>query len=169
MAAHHPPRPARGALAALLAVAGAALTACSDENDNALAPYSPVEVPDIRGPEDFDDPYRGVLDSAVHEDLDAYEGIEMTLLAEVVDVVSPQAFTVTSPVEEDVEPILVVTTGEAGADPAAGDQVVLAVTPVDGFEPDLVAEEFGLDGTPEELEEWDDELFLVATIVEPAP
>ena len=168
MAAHPPRRSARGALAALLVVAGGALTACSDESDNALAPFSPVEVPDIRGPEDLDDAYTGVLDSVLYEDLDAWEGIEMTLLAEVVDVASPRAFTVTSP-EEEVEPILVVTTADAGADPSPGDQVVLAVTAVDGFAPQVVAEELDLDLAPEELEEWGDEIFLVATIVEPAP
>lgn len=156
-------------LAAVLSVSGVGLTACG-EDENALAPESPVEVPDIRGPGDIDDAYSGVLDAAFIEDLDAYTGIEVTLLAEVAETVSPRVFTVTSPQAEEVEPVLVVTTEDAeGTEPAAGDRLVMAATPVDGFDAEVVADELELDLAPEQLEGWDDEVFLVSTVLEPAP
>jgi hypothetical protein len=157
------------ALAAVLVLAGAGLSACADEDDNALAPNSPVELPDIRGPEDLDDPYSGVLDASFVEDLPAYVEEEVTLLAAVAEVLSPRAFTVTSPGDGDeVEPVLVVATNAAagGAEPAAGAELLIAATPVDEFDAALATEELGLDVRPQELERWDDEVVLVATILE---
>ena len=160
--------PATRAVAVVLALAPIALTSCGSEDDNALAPFSPVDVPDIRGPGDLDDAYSGVLDERVREDLDAYAGIEMTLLVQVADVLGPGAFTVTSPEGDGVEPVLAVTTPDAAIDPDAGDQLVLAATPVDEFDAEVVAEQMQLAVEAQELEEWDGQLFLVATIVEPA-
>ena len=169
MRAYRSRRPAGRVLAALLTVAGLGLTACGQEDGNPLAPTSVVELPDIRGPEDIEDAYSGVLNSAFVEDLGAYSGIEVTVLAEVAETVSPRAFTVTSPEGQEVEPVLVVTTEDAeGPDPAPGDQLVIAATPVNGFDAEVVADELGLDLTPEELEEWGDETFLVATALEAA-
>ena len=159
--------PAARAVAAVLAVAAFGLTSCG-EDDNALAPTSPVDVPDIRGPGDLKDAYTGVLDERVREDLDAYAGIEMTLLVQVADVLGPGAFTVTSPEGDGVEPVLAVTTPDAAIDPDAGDRLVLAVTPVDEFDAEVVAEQMQLAVEAQELEEWDGQLFLVTTIVEPA-
>ena len=163
-------RPLAGpTLAAVLALTGAGLSACADEDDNALAPNSPVEVPDIRGPEDLDDPYTGVLDAKFYEDLPAYTGQEVTLLAEVVEVLSPRVFTVTSPDDPDVGPLLVVGTEEAGdVDPEAGQSLVIAATPGDEFDPEVVAEELALDIDHEPLEEWEGEPFLIGEVLEPA-
>jgi hypothetical protein len=164
-------RPLAGpTLAAVLALAGVGLSACGDEDDNALAPFSPVEVPDIRGPGDIDDAYSGVLDAAFVEDLDAYAGIEVTLLADVAEAISPRVFTVTPPEGEESGPVLVVVTEEAGdVDPRAGQSLVVAATPIDEFEAEVVIEELGLDVDADELEEWEGEPFLVATVLEPAP
>ena len=164
----HRSRWAGPALAAALALSGSGLSACAGQDgDNPLAPSAPVQLPDIRGAEDLDDAYSGVLDAAFREDLDAYDGIEVTLLAEVI---SPRVFTVTSPDDAGVEPALVVATAEAGGPaPEAGTPLLLAATPVDGFDAAVVAEELRLDLDEEAVEEWDGETFLVATIVEPAP
>jgi hypothetical protein len=164
-------RPLAGpTLAAVLALAGVGLSACGDEDDNALAPTSPVDVPDIRGPGDLDDPYSGVLNATFVEDLDAYTGAEVTLLADVAEVVSPRVFTVTSPDGAEAGPVLVVATEDAGdVDPQAGQSLVIAATPVDGFDAEVVIEELALDVDEEQLGEWDDEGFLVATVLEPAP
>ncbi len=49
------------ALAVALALAGAGLSACGGtDDDNPLAPHLEAEVPDIRGPDNLDDPYRGL-------------------------------------------------------------------------------------------------------------
>ncbi|MGY1836302.1 hypothetical protein ACI79P_14445 [Blastococcus sp. SYSU DS0510] len=167
----HRSRLAGPALAAALALSGTGLVACTGhDEDNPLAPNAPVQLPDIRGAEDIDDAYSGVLDAAFREDLDAYDGIEVTLLAEVAEVISPRVFTVTSPDDAGVEPALVVATaGAGGPEPEAGTPLLLAATPVDDFDAEAVAEELLLDLDEEAVEEWDGETFLVATIVEPAP
>ena len=163
-------RPAGPALAAVLTLSVIGLSGCAgQDDDNPLAPTAPVELPDIRGADDLDDPYSGVLDEAFREDLDAYDGIEVTLLVEVAEVVSSRVFSVTSPVDDDVDPVLVVTTEAAGElEPESGDQLLLAAEPVDEFDAEVVAEQLRVDLDAEAVDEWDDETFLVATIVEPA-
>ncbi len=170
MRAHRSRRPGRPALATVLTLMGLLLSGCGEEDANALAPESPVEVPDIRGPEDLDDPYSGVLDAAFREDLEAYTDAEVTLLAEVAEVLSPRAFTVTSPDGEEVDPVLVVTTADSGdVDPRAGQSLIIAATAVEDFDAGVVAEELDVDLDVAQAEEWDDETFLLATVLEPAP
>ncbi len=159
------------AFAAALVVAGAGLSGCADGmDDSAVAPNLETQVPDIRGSEELDDPYRGVLDARFVEDLPAYQEQQVTVLAAVAEVLSPRSFTVTSPDGSDVEPVLVITTEEAaGVQPQAGDDVVIAATPVGEFDAEVVEEELGTMLPGERYEEWDGETFLVATIIEPAP
>ncbi|WNV73640.1 hypothetical protein [Geodermatophilus sp. DSM 44513] len=161
----HRRRPLAGTtLAAVLALAGCA------QDDAATAPDSPVEVPDIRGEDDLDDPHTGALDAGFHEDLPAYDGIEVTLLAEVVEVVSPRVFTVSSPDGGEVGPVLVVATEEAGdVEPQPGTPLVVAATPDVSLEARAVAEELALDVGPEQLAEWDGQPFLPAEVLAPAP
>ena len=163
-------RPLAGpTLAAVLVLTGAGLSACGDEDDNALAPNSPVEVPDLRGEGDLDDPYSGVLDAEFYEDLPAYAGQEVTLLAEVAEVFSPRVFTLTAPGDAEVGDVLVVATEDAGdVDPQAGRSLVVAATPVDSFEAGVVVDELALDVDAAELEEWDERTFLVAEVLQPA-
>lgn len=161
----------RSVLVASLALAGAGLSGCAGEDDdNPLAPNSPLDLPDIRGSEDLKDVYTGELDAAFAEDLPAYVDAEVTLLTTVADVFNQRVFTVTSPDESDVEPVLVIATREAAdVRPATGDQLLIAAEPADELQPDVVVREMGLSIDPDELEDWDDETYLVATILEPAP
>lgn len=157
------------ALAALLALAGAGLSACSAEDDDLETPLA-AEIPDIRGPDDLADPYVGLLDAGFREDLESFAQLEVTLLAEVTERLAPQAFLAASPEDDDVDPVLVVTAASAGVvDAEAGESLFIAATPVQDFDAEVVVEELGLDIDPELLDEWDDETFLVATILEPAP
>jgi hypothetical protein len=157
-------------LAVVLVLAGGGLSACGgEEDDNARAPFDPVELPDIRGAEDIDDPYRGLLDAAFREDLDAWDDIEVTLLAEVADVLSPQVFTVTSPEDDQVDPVLVVATrAAADVDVQPGSALLIAATPDKDFDAEAAVTELDLDVEADDLEEWDDDAVLVATVLEPA-
>ena len=169
MSAHRPTRLARLGLAAVVVVSGAGLSACGGlDEDNALAPFDPVELPDIRGADDLDDAYSGVLDVRFREDLDAYENIEVTLLAEVAEVVSERVFTATSPVDSEVEPVLVVAAADAGSvEPRPGEALLIAATPVGDFDAEAAVEQLGLDVDTDQLEEWNGDVFLFATILEP--
>lgn len=156
-------------LAAVLALTGAGLSGCGTD-EGAPAPDLEAEVPDIRGEGDLDDPYTGVLDAAFYEDLPAYAGQEVTLLAEVAEVVSPRVFTVTAPEDADVGEVLVVATADArDVEPQAGSPLLVAATPVDSFEAGVVVDELGLDVDAAELAEWDEQTFLVAEVLQPAP
>ncbi|SFF47361.1 hypothetical protein [Blastococcus tunisiensis] len=157
-------------LAAVLVLAGVGLSACGEEDENALAPTLETEIPDIRGADDLDDPYVGILDPAFRADLEAYSEQEVTVLADVADVISPRAFTVTSPSGEEVDPVLVVTTADAGdVEPESGEALVIAATPLEGFDAGTVTEELGLDMDTADLDDWDGDVFLLATILEAAP
>lgn len=162
--------PARPLWAAVLVFATVVLSSCADEDDNAEAPFiEPEAVPDIRGPEDPDDPYVGLLDEAFREDLEAYSQQEVTLLAQVEEVLSPRAFSVTSPTG-DVDPVLVVTTPDVrGIDPEPGQDLVIAATPMEDFDARASTDELQLGPDAGELEDWDDDVFLLATILEAAP
>jgi hypothetical protein len=158
------------ALATVLALIGAGLAGCGEElDDQATAPQLETTVPDIRGADDIDDVYIGLLDERFVEDLPAYEDQEVTLLAEVAEVLSPRVFSMTSADGSDVEPVLVVTTG-AAADlaPETGDDVVVAATPEGELDPQALVEDLHLDVDPARLQDWEDEVYLLASIAEPS-
>jgi CheY-like chemotaxis protein len=92
------------------------------------------------------------------------------LLAEVAEVLAPRVFTVTSPEDAEVGPVLVVATQDAGdADPQAGTPFIVAATPVASSDATVVTEEFSLDVDPAQLAQWGDQAYLVAEVLAPAP
>lgn len=151
----------------LVLATSAALAGCAaDEEDMA---GTEVEVPDIRGSGDVTDAYTGALDAAFREDLDVWSDVEVTLLATVEEVLSPRTFTVTAPIGPEIEPVLVVVAESAGAQvPEAGENWVIAATPIENFDVDVVAETLDLPLSDEQYETWDEETFLVATALEEA-
>ena len=67
----------------------------------------------------------------------------------------------------EVGPVLVVATRDAGdADPQAGTPLIVTATPVDSLDAAVVTEEFSLDVDPAQ---WDDQAYLVAEMLAPAP
>ncbi|MDT0275472.1 hypothetical protein [Blastococcus goldschmidtiae] len=162
-----PRRPAgrRPTIAVLLAAAVAALPACSEDTVDA---GTGSDAPDVRGPDDLQDPYDGEYGEDFRDDIAGYEGQEVTLEAAVDQVISPVAFTITAPDGDDVEPTLVIVE-EPVIDLAPGAEVVVAGVPHEEFDLAAVEEELGAELPEEELEEWDDEPYVLAGIVEPAP
>jgi hypothetical protein len=138
------------------------LPACSE--DDAEAGGS-GDAPDVRGADDLQDAYDGVYSEDFREDIEGYEGIEVTLEAVVDQVISPMAFTITAPGGQDVESTLVVV-AEPVAGLAAGADVVVAGVPREEFDSAEVEEQLGAELPAEELEEWDDDPYLEADIVE---
>lgn len=154
------------ASASLLGVTTALLLGLSGCGEEELA-AGEMEVSDIRGEDDFTDPYTGEYDSAFREDVDVYAGAEVTVRAQVEDVLSPSSFTIVGPEGVAVEPLLVVATDDvAGLEP--GLPVTVAATAAKEFDVAEVETELGVDLDDEQYEEWDDEPFLLATIVEEA-
>jgi hypothetical protein len=152
----------RTAVLALAAVGALGLPACAD---NPEQPETGTDLPDIRGEEDLADPYDGPYDAEFHQDVEAYADQEVTLSADVAEVLSDRSFTITGPEGEEVEPILVVTE-DAVEGLEQGGSVLVAATAHDEFELADVEEELGVDLTDEEYEEWDGEPYLTASQVE---
>ncbi len=152
----------RGTVLALAAAGSLVLPACAE---NPEQPSTGTEASDVRGPEDLEDPYDGPLTAAFRQDIEAYVDQEVTLEAQVADVLSPAAFTITGR-DEEVEPLLVVVEQPVG-DLTPGIPVVVAATAQDEFEVAAVEEELGVD-LPEGAEEWEGEAYLRASIVENA-
>jgi hypothetical protein len=139
------------------------LTACGDPGVNEVE--DPEEVPDVRGEDDPTDIFTGAYDSEFREDMTAYTGQEVTLTAEVDEVLSPEAFSITSPDGEDVEPLLVLADGSSGA-VEAGSAVTIAATPFDEFDPAEAEQQIEVDLEDDLYADWEGEPFLVATTVE---
>ncbi|MCF6507415.1 hypothetical protein E9549_08340 [Blastococcus sp. MG754426] len=146
-------------LAALLP--GAALAGCGEDDEPAAGA---VDV-DVRPPEDLADPYTGAYTAEFREDLDAYAGLEVSLVGEVGRIVSPVAFTLTG---EDVEPILVVTEREM-PDLRPGQVVALGAEPTEEFDLAALERELGTDLPDEPYAEWDGDAYLDAATVEVRP
>ncbi|MGY1712683.1 hypothetical protein ACI8AC_24545 [Geodermatophilus sp. SYSU D00758] len=162
-------RTARVAVATGGAALALALGACGDDAAPPNNPDLEPGTPDIRGEDDLKDPYTGDYDSEFAEDLEAYNGQEVTLDAQVGEVVTQRVFTIESPPGAgDAEPALVVAEQDV-TDLAPGIAVVVAATPEDDFELSALEQELGVDLPEEDLEEWDGEVYLAASVVETSP
>ncbi|CCG03817.1 hypothetical protein [Blastococcus saxobsidens] len=136
-----------------------ALAGCGEDDTSAT---TPVDV-GVRPVEDLEDPYSGLYSEAFRDDIEGYEGLEVSLLGEVQRIISPIAFTLGG--EDDVEPILVIMHEELG-DLAPGQVVAVAAVPWEEFELVAVEEAVGSDLPDEAYANWEGEPFLDASIVQ---
>ncbi|TYP90292.1 hypothetical protein [Blastococcus xanthinilyticus] len=158
-----PPATRRPAMAGALLSATlglAVLTGCGEDD---TSPTTPADV-DVRPAEDLEDPYDGAYTEEFRDDLEGYNGLEVSLVGEVERIVSPIAFTLAG--TDGVEPILVVMQEEPG-NLAPGQTVAVAAQPWEEFELAEVEEAIGADLPDEAYADWEGEPFLDATIVEP--
>ncbi|WP_164700954.1 hypothetical protein [Modestobacter sp. KNN46-3] len=126
-----------------------------------------TDVSDIRGEDDFTDPYTGEYDEAFENDLDVLAGTEVTVLGRVEEVLTPSAFTIVGPEGTTVEPLLVVAAEEVG-ELESGTPVTVAATVGRDFEVTEVEDQLGVDLEDAEFEQWLGREYLAATIVEPS-
>lgn len=161
----HRPLGRRTAAALVVAATAVALPACSEDDPE---PSAGDEVPDVRGPDDLDDVFNGPYSADLREDLEGYDGQEITVEGTVDQVLSPSAFTLGPPDGGEVESVLVLVEEGASA-PEAGDDVVVAATAQDEFSSDDVGAELDLPEDDGAFDEWEGDAYLRATLVEPAP
>ena len=145
------------------ALAGTVLAGCS--GDDEVNETTPADA-DVRPSDDLEDPYDGPYAPEFREDIEGYTGQEVSLLGEVDQVLSPIAFVLSG--EGDVDPILVVSQTEFG-DLRPGQTVAVAARPLEDFELTALEQAIGSDLPDEAYAEWDGEMFLDASIVEPRP
>lgn len=152
-------RTTRNAAVGLLAVAGLALTGCGAEEPDAGTDVEDItegEVvesspPDAVGPPAAPGtPYGGAYNRQFYDDRLVYEGQDVTLTAEVEEVVSPSALTIGDPDDVTLDPLLVVHDLDV-PDLEEGQTLEVVGVVQEGFEVTAAAEEVGV--------ELEDELF----------
>lgn len=174
-------RTTRKAAVSLLAVAGLALAGCGGGEDEAG-----TEVDDITGGEVAETPaaeetppaegettlpgatpYGGAYNQEFADDQAVYEGQEVTLSAEIVELVSDNALEIGDPDDINLDPLLVMhDLGATGLEP---DQTVEVVgTVMTGFDPATVGEELGVELEDEVYTDYEGDPWLHATEVTPS-
>jgi hypothetical protein len=150
------------AVAAVLALSGLGLTACGDDTAGNEAG---ADVQDVTEDDVAVGPYDGPYDTAFYGDLDSYVGEEVTVSADVNEILSPTSFTIAGTDDTTVEPLLVV-----GATEVTGLESDLTVsvtgTVQEGFDVAAVEDDLGADLDDELYTEWDGEHYLVAKSVD---
>jgi hypothetical protein len=171
----------RKAAVSVLAVAGLALAGCGNGEDEAG-----TEVDDITGGEVQETPpaeetppaagetalpgatpYGGAYNQDFADDQAVYEGQEVTLSAEIVEVVSDNALEIGDPGDINLDPLLVMhDLGATGLEP---DQTVEVVgTVMTSFEVATVEEELGVELEDEVYTDYEGDPWLHATEVTPS-
>jgi hypothetical protein len=170
----------RKAAVSVLAIAGLALTGCGGTEEDEAG----TEVEDITGGEVAETPpaeqtppaeaegtqtrmpFYGAYDRQFVDDQAVHEGQEVTLTAEIVEVVSSHALEIGDPNDLTLDPLLVVhDLGATGLEP---DQAVEVVgTVMASFELATVEEEFGQSLEDELYTDYEGDPYVLATEVTP--
>lgn len=150
---------AKIATAGVVAVSAFGLTACSDDT---AGPETGTDVADIQ---EDDGPYNGAYDSRFYDEFDSYEGEEVTVSADVNQVVSPSSFIIAGTDDTDVEPLLVISATEvAGLAPDL--TVAVTGTVQRAFDLTAVEEELDVDLDDDAYGVYDQQPYIVATSVD---
>lgn len=163
---------ARTAVAGVFAVSALSLTACSEDT---AGPETGTDVEDVQEEdvveedveEDVaaDGPYDGLYDTAFYDDINSYVGEEVTLSADVNEVISSSSFTIAGTDDTDVEALLVVSATEV-TDLEPDLTVAVTGTVEQAFDLTTVEEDLGVDLDDDLYDAWDQEPYLVASSVD---
>lgn len=158
MSLNHRYRPlAKAASVGFIAAAAFGLTACSEDT---AGTETGTDVADIQE-EDAAAPYDGPYDSDFYDGVSSYVGDEVTVSADVNEILSPSSFTIAGTDDTDVEALLVIGAGEV-----TGLETDLLVgvtgTVQQAFDLPTVEEELGVDLDDGLYESYDQEPYIVA-------
>ncbi|WP_460669064.1 hypothetical protein [Kocuria himachalensis] len=175
MISDHDHRPRRAVIAAAVAVAALGLSACGGPT----TPPPGAPVVQLLDPEAIPTgPYAGPYDQAFAEDLEHYAEQEVVLRAQVGTVVSPVAFTITTPEPSEADsgedtgdggvaaPLLVVDFDDTSPTLRPGDRVEITGTVHAAYNVPDTEENLGAPPGPEVLASYDGQPFLNATSVQ---
>ena len=165
MRIHKPPF-TKLVIAGTLALSPLAMTACGDDT---AGPEEGASVGDIQE-EDADvadetaDGYDGVYDTDFYDGVDSYVGEEVTVSAEVNEILTPESFTIAGTDESSVESLLIV--GATGSDSLeAGNPVQVTGTVEEAFDLATVEDDLGVDLDDALYEDYDAEPYIMASDV----
>ncbi|WP_434995472.1 hypothetical protein [Arthrobacter sp. Ld5] len=158
--------------AAALAIAPAAIlsvAACSDtagsEQGADVEDVNEAAEEDNEQVAEGDDAYVGVYDQAWYDDQDSHVGEEVTLSADVNEVVDPTAFTIAGTDDTTVDELLIVHPEDL---PEVSTELTVAVTGTvkEGFDLVTVEEDLGVDLDDALYEDWDGKTYVHATEID---
>lgn len=165
MTLHHSTRRiTRTALAGTLAVSAFGLSACG--SDDTSGTEEGVDVEDIQEEDvDPDSVYDGVYDTTFYEEVGTYDGEEVTVSADVNEIISSTSFTIAGTEDTDVEPMLVVS-AEENADLEEEQTIGVTGTVQTAFELTVVEDDLGIDLDDEAYADWEGQPYLVASSID---
>ncbi|MGY1709011.1 hypothetical protein ACI8AC_05820 [Geodermatophilus sp. SYSU D00758] len=147
--------------AGMLALAPFTLAACGEETTGAEQGAS---VQDIQEEDTGTLAYEGAYDSAFYGDIDSYVGEQVTVSAEVNEVLDQQAMTIAG-TDGEVEPLLVVGAGDTSAY-QNGEAVQVTGTVEQNFVLTDVEDELGVDLTDDLYADFEGEPYVMASSVD---
>lgn len=109
--------------------------------------------------------YNGIYDSDFYGDLETYEGQEVTVSADVNEIISDNAFTIAG---GDVESLLVIS-GNAMTDLEQGSVIKVTGTVHTALDLPAVEDEVGVDLEDDLYDAWDQEPYITATNIDTNP
>ncbi|GAA1347091.1 hypothetical protein [Arthrobacter roseus] len=109
--------------------------------------------------------YDGVYDQTFYDEMDTYVGEEVTVSADVNEILTPMSFTIAGTDDTTVEALLVVHDTEL-PEVTSGLTVGVTGTVQEAFDLPTVEEEMGVDLDDEAYEDWDGEPYIEATNVD---
>ncbi|MGQ1838885.1 hypothetical protein ACT4S2_10545 [Kocuria turfanensis] len=151
------------AAVAVLSLTALGVTACGTSGDQ-----SGDDVGEAQQEQAGEDPraYSGPYDEAFVEDAATLVDADVTLTAQVKEVVSPVAFTITGTEESDAEPLLVVNFDEDTSGLDTGDLVEVTGTYREAYNAPAAEEDLRATPGVEEIAHYDGEPYVEATGVE---
>ncbi|NJC24014.1 putative small secreted protein [Arthrobacter pigmenti] len=153
------------AMAGILPIAALSLAGCNSTSGTETG----ADVEDIAEEDAAVDaesgPYDGVYDTDFYENYDSYVNEEVTLSADVNEIVSDTSFTIAGTDDTTVEALLVVAQGEM-EEVTPGLTVSVTGTVYESFDLPTVEDETGLDLEDEAFADWDGENYIVAQSVD---
>ena len=127
--------------------------------EEAVAEESVAGDPAVAGP------YNGVYDQTFYDEMDSYVGEEVTVSADVNEILTPMSFTIAGTDDTTVEALLVLHDMEL-PEVTAGLTVGVTGTVQEAFDLPTVEEEMGVDLDDAAFEDWDGEPYIEATSVD---
>lgn len=134
------------------------------ENDE-VEPQDEGTAPAEEEPVEEDVAFDGDFDSAFVDDYDSLVGQQVTVSAQVNEIVTDSAFTIAGTEDTGVEPLLIVHAGDVAA-LEQGSAVSVTGTVRDAFDPVDVESELGVELEDEAYADWEGQRYIVADSVD---
>lgn len=164
----------RAAALSILPISALGVTACDgtsgSEEGADVEDVVEDEAPIEDNPDAAADPYEGVYDQTFYDTVNQFLGTEVTLSADVNEVIDPISFTIAGTDDTTVEALLVVRPQNGTApDISPGSTVQVTGTVMEAFNVETVEEELGVDLDEALYEDWEGETYVQASTIDTSP